>query len=235
MCVFVCLFVFLHFRFEQEIAEQPMSRPVIATNTFQMASKAIQNAPKPASTQEHPSSHFTPRQLTVHPRPLLRPSNNIPPNVRPPLIQGDMNQVPPHMQVPMPHPARVPPNQLPPPPMPPAMNLPRGVPPMVPQMVPNQAVPVAPVMGPVGVPMVPVAMPVGLPRIPATGIPAAGVPMMTAEEQREWESTYSQGGATEGKEKKKTKEKKFVRVAGDTVWEDHSLAEWEQGTCTKNM
>ena len=73
-------------------------------------------------------------------------------------------------------------------------------------------------------PMVSVPMPVGL---PVAGTVPTSVPVMTAEEQREWESTYTQG-ASEVKEKKK-KEKKFVRVAGDTVWEDNSLAEWEQG------
>ena len=74
--------------------------------------------------------------------------------------------------------------------------------------------------------MVAVPLPMALPSVPAA-TPAA-VPAMTAEEQREWESTYSQG-ATEGKDKKKPKEKKFIRVAGDTVWEDSSLAEWEAG------
>ena len=109
------------------------------------------------------------------------------------------------------------------------MNLPPGVPPMVPQMVPNQALQAAPVMGPGGVPMVPVPMPVAVPGIPVAGTVTSSMPIMTAEEQREWESTYSQAGAApEGKEKKK-KEKKFVRVAGDTVWEDNSLADWDQG------
>ena len=88
-------------------------------------------------------------------------------------------------------------------------------------------------MPPVGVPMVqmpmPVGVPVAMPGMPVAGPVATAMPMMTAEEQREWESTYSQAGGTDVKEKKKTKEKKFVRVAGDTVWEDSSLAEWEQG------
>ena len=103
-------------------------------------------------------------------------------------------------------------------------------------MVPNPGLPVGPVMAPPGLPMVPMPMPVGVP-VAMPGVPVAGpvaptMPMMTAEEQKEWESTYSQSGAAaaEGKEKKKTKEKKFIRVAGDTVWEDSSLAEWEQGT-----
>ena len=50
---------------------------------------------------------------------------------------------------------------------------------------------------------------------------------ITAEEKKEWESTYAQaeGG---GKEKKK-KDKKFLRVAGGQVWEDTSLGDWESG------
>ena len=227
---------FFLFRFEQEIAEHPISRPVIATNTFHMASKAIQNAPKPTPTQDRPNNQFMPRQLAVHPPPLIRPSNHAPSNHGPPLVQGTINRVPSHIQVPMQHPVQVPPSQLPPPPLPPAMNLPPGIPPMVPQMVPNQALPgapvMAPVMAPVGVSMVPVPMPVALPGMPVAGAAVAthAIPVMTAEEQREWESTYSQAGTTTGgKEKKKTKEKKFIRVAGDTVWEDNSLADWEQG------
>ncbi|CAH3021239.1 unnamed protein product [Porites evermanni] len=206
-------------RFEQEIAEHPVARPVIATNTFRMASKAIENTPKPLPTQQIPNNHFTPRHQTPHPPPLLQP----------PLS----NQMPPHMQVPVQRHMQVPPNQLPAPPMPPAMNLPPGVQPMVPQMVPNPGLPVGPVMAPPGLPMVPMPMPVGVP-VAMPGVPVAGpvaptMPMMTAEEQKEWESTYSQSGAAaEGKEKKKTKEKKFIRVAGDTVWEDSSLSEWEQ-------
>ena len=99
---------------------------------------------------------------------------------------------------------------------------------MVPQMVPTPGA--LPVMAPVGVPMVPVPMPVALPGMPmAAPVAATGMPMMTPEEQKEWESTYSQPGTAEAKDKKKPKEKKFVRVAGSTVWEDNSLAEWEQG------
>ena len=228
--------ILLLFRFEQEIAEHPISRPVIATNTFHMASKAIENAPKPLLSQEHPSNHFTPRPQAVQPRPLLQPTNLTPQNMRHPLVQGSLNQVPPSMQIPAQHPMHVPPNQLAPPPMPPTMNLPHGVPPMVPQMVPNQALQMAPVMGPRGVPMVPVPMPVALPMIPVAGTVPMSMPIMTAEEQREWESTYSQAGAAaaEGKEKKK-REKKFVRVAGDTVWEDSSLADWDQGNKCKFM
>lgn len=202
-------------RFEQEIAENPVARPVIATNTFRMASKAIENAPKPTA-QEHQASHFTPR-------PLLQSSNGPPHNVQTPLVQGPLNRLPPPMQVQMQHPVRGPPNQLRPPPMPQNMNPPPGVPQMVPQMVSNQTLQVGPVMRPVNMPMVSVPMPVGL---PVAGTVPTSVPVMTAEEQREWESTYTQG-ASEVKEKKK-KEKKFVRVAGDTVWEDNSLAEWEQ-------
>ncbi|KAK2573885.1 RNA-binding protein 42 [Acropora cervicornis] len=202
-------------RFEQEIAENPVARPVIATNTFRMASKAIENAPKPTA-QEHQASHFTPR-------PLLQSSNVPPHNVQTPLVQGPLNRLPPPMQVQMQHPVHGPPNQLRPPPMPQNMNPPPGVPQMVPQMVSNQTLQVGPVMRPVNMPMVSVPMPVGL---PVAGTVPTSVPVMTAEEQREWESTYTQG-ASEVKEKKK-KEKKFVRVAGDTVWEDNSLAEWEQ-------
>lgn len=208
-------------RFEQEIAEHPITRPVIATNTFHMAAKAIENAPKPVASQEHHSDHYTPRPHNVQPRPLLQPRN-----VRPRPMQGSFNQVRQPLQVPMRHPVHVPPNHLAGPAMPPAMNLPPGVPPMVPQMVPNQALPVAPVMGPGVVPMVQVPMPMALPGIPMAGTVPASMPVMTAEEQKEWESTYTQAGAAEGKEKKK-KEKKFIRVAGDTVWEDNSLTEWE--------
>lgn len=223
----------LPFRFEQEIAEHPISRPVIATNTFHMASKAIQNAvvipeTKPAQDVRSDNHHFAPRPQGVHPRPLLQPAN-----LRPPIVQGAFNRVPPpHIQGPIQHPVQVPPNQLPRPPMPPTMTLPHGITPMVPQMVPNPGA--VPVMGPVGVPMVPVPMPVALPGVPVAGtVAATGLPMMTPEEQREWESTYSQPGTAETKDKKKTKEKKFLRVAGNTVWEDNSLAEWEQGKVTQ--
>lgn len=203
-------------RFEQEIAEHPLARPVIATNTFHMASKAIENAPKP-TVQEHMGNHFTPR-------PLLQSQNRAAHNLRPPLAQGPLNRVPPPMQVQMQHPVRVPPNQLRPPPIPSNMNLPPGIPQMVPQMVHNQALPVAPG----GMPMVPVPMPMGLPGMPVAGTVPSSVPVITAEEQREWESTYTQGAAAAEVKEKKKKEKKFIRVAGDTVWEDNSLSEWEQ-------
>ena len=218
----------LPFRFEQEIAEHPISRPVIATNTFHMASKAIQNAvvtpeTKPVQDVRSDNRHFAPRPQVVRPPPLLQPAN-----LRPPIVQGTFNQVPPHIQGPIQHPGQAPPNQLPRPPIPPTMPLPHGITPMVPQMVPNPRA--LPVMTPVGVPMVPVPMPVALPGIPGAGtVAATGLPMMTPEEQREWESTYSQPGTADTKDKKKTKEKKFLRVAGNTVWEDNSLSEWEQG------
>ena len=216
------------FRFEQEIAEHPISRPVIGTNTFQMASKAIQNAvvtpdTKPAQDIRPDNRNFTPRPQVIHPRPLLQPQN-----LGPRVVQGTFNQVQPYMQGPIQQPVQGPPNQLPAPPMPPRMTLPHAIRPMVPQMVPTPGA--LPVMAPVGVPMVPVAMPMGLPGMPVAGpVAATGMPMMTPEEQKEWESTYSQPGSTETKDKKKPKEKKFVRVAGSTVWEDNSLAEWEQG------
>ena len=99
---------------------------------------------------------------------------------------------------------------------------------MLPQMVPNPGA--MPVMGPVAVPMVPVPMPVPLPGMPVAGpVGTTAVPVMTPEEQKEWGSTYSQAGNSEAKDKKKPKEKKFLRVAGNQVWEDSSLAEWENG------
>lgn len=211
-------------RFEQEIAEHPISRPVIATNTFRMASQAIQNAatvPEVKPQQEMPNNqHFV---QGAHPRPLLRPSN---PNLRPTVVQGTLNQVRPHMQGPIRHPVQAPPNQLRGPRIPHTMTLPPRMPPMVPQMVPNPGA--MPVMGPVAVPMVPVPMPVPLPGMPVAGpVGATAVPVMTPEEQKEWGSTYSQAGNSEAKDKKKPKEKKFLRVAGNQVWEDSSLAEWE--------
>lgn len=189
-----------------------------------MASKAIQNAVVIPETKPVPLQdvrpRFTPRP---HPPPLLQPSNHGAPNLGPPIIQ---NQVPMHMQGPMQHSMQAPPNQLPPPPIPPSMPLPHRIPPMIPQMVPNPGA--LPVMGPVGVSMVP--MSVALPGMPVAGtVGATGLPMMTPEEHREWESTYSQPGTAEAKDKKKTKEKKFLRVAGTSVWEDNSLAEWEKG------
>ena len=196
-----------------------------------MASKAIQNAvvtPETKSVQDiRTDNHrFAPRAQTAHPPPLLQPRN-----LRPPVVQGTFNQVPPHIRAPIQHPVQAPPNQLPPPPMPPTMTLPHGIPPMVPQMVPNPGA--LPAMTPVGVPMVPVPMPVALPGMPVTGtVAATGLPTMTPEEQREWESTYSQPGTAEAKDKKKPKEKKFLRVAGNQVWEDNSLAEWEAGKST---
>lgn len=191
-----------------------------------MASKAIQNAvvipdTKPVQDIRTNNRNFTPRPQVINPRPLLQPQH-----LGPPVVQGTFNQVPPHMQGPIQQPVQVPPNQLPTPPMPPRMPLPHGIPPMVPQMVPTPGA--VPVMAPVGVPMVPVPMPVALPGMPVAA-PVTGMPMMTPEEQKEWESTYSQPGTAETKDKKKPKEKKFVRVAGSTVWEDNSLAEWEQG------
>ena len=216
----------LFFRFEQEIAEHPISRPIIATNTFRMASQAIQNAatvPEVKPQQEMPNNqHFV---QGAHPRPLLQPSN---PNLRPPVVQGTLNQVRPHMQGPIRHPVQAPPNQLPGPRIPRTMTLPPRMPPMVPQMVPNPGA--MPVMGPVAVPMVPVPMPVPLPGMPVAGpVGATAVSVMTPEEQKEWGSTYSQAGNSEAKDKKKPKEKKFLRVAGNQVWEDSSLAEWENG------
>ena len=193
-----------------------------------MASKAIQNAvvtpdTKPVQDIRPENRNFTPRPQVIHPRPLLQPQN-----LGPPLVRGTFNQVPPYMQGPIQQPVQAPPNQLPAPPMPPRMTLPHGIPPMVPQMVPTPGT--LPVMAPVGVPMVPVPMPMALPGMPVAGpVAATGMPMMTPEEQKEWESTYSQPGSSETKDKKKPKEKKFVRVAGSTVWEDNSLAEWEQG------
>ena len=191
-----------------------------------MASQAIQNAATvPEIQPQHEitnNQHFV---QGVRPRALLQPSN---PNLAPPIIRGTLNQVPPHMQGPIRHPVRAPPNQLPRPPIPHAMPLPPGMPPMVPQMVPNPGA--LPVMAPVAVPMVPVPMPVPLPGIPVAGaVGATGMPMMTPEEQKEWESTYSQPGTAEAKDKKKPKEKKYLRVAGNQVWEDSSLAEWEHG------
>ena len=193
-----------------------------------MASKAIQNAvvipdTKPVQDIRTNNRNFTPRPQAVHPRPLLQPRH-----LGPPVVRGTFNQVPPHMQGPIQQPVQAPPNQLPTPPMAPRMTLPHGIPPMVPQMVPTPGA--LPVMAPVGVPMVPVPMPVALPGMPVAGpVTATGMPRMTPEEQKEWESTYSQPGTAEAKDKKKPKEKKFVRVAGSTVWEDNSLAEWEQG------
>ena len=193
-----------------------------------MASKAIQNAvvmpdTKPVQDIRTNNRNFTPRPQVINPRPLLQPRH-----LGPPVVQGTFNPVPPHIQGPIQQPVQAPPNQLPAPPMPPRMPLPHGIPPMVPQIVPAPGA--LPVMAPVGVPMVPVPMPVALPGIPvAAPVAATGMPMMTPEEQKEWESTYSQPGTAEAKDKKKPKEKKFVRVAGSTVWEDNSLAEWEQG------
>lgn len=193
-----------------------------------MASKAIQNAvvmpdTKPVQDIRTNNRNFTPRPQVINPRPLLQPQH-----LGPPVVQGTFNQVPPHMQGPIQQPVQAPSNQLPAPRMPPRMPLPHGIPPMVRQMVPTPGA--LPVMAPVGVPMVPVPMPVALPGMPvAAPVAATGMPMMTPEEQKEWESTYSQPGTAEAKDKKKPKEKKFVRVAGSTVWEDSSLAEWERG------
>lgn len=74
--------------------------------------------------------------------------------------------------------------------------------------------------GPVPMPTYP--MPMAGPSMPQqVGVP----PTITPAEQKEWESAYKHN---EGDgEKKKGKEKKYVRVAGTQVWEDSSLSSWD--------
>ena len=168
---------------------------------------------------------------------------------RPPIIsantfrlasQAIQQAVPPALvQTPAPVQSRPPPRRLPPPPMPPRVPLLHGAPPGGPipamgtgimQGVPgmplaSQSVPR--VMPQVAMPMVPMSMTVPPQMVPAsTSAPPQGA--ITAEEKKEWESTYAQseGG---GKERKKGKDKKFLRVAGGQLWEDNSLSEWDSG------
>lgn len=71
------------------------------------------------------------------------------------------------------------------------------------------------------------AVPMAAPAQMQTNAPTRPQTTITAEEKKEWESTYAQaeGG---GKEKKK-KDKKFLRVAGGQIWEDNSLSDWDSG------
>lgn len=124
-------------------------------------------------------------------------------------------------------------NLPPPPPNPMLVNprMPAGgyrhnIPPVNTQMM--QPSPMIPHPAPVHqapMPMPAYQVPVVGPAVYPVNPSGSAIPSITPAEQKEWESAYTHGdGDTE---KKKTKEKKFVRVAGSQVWEDASLNTWD--------
>jgi len=205
-------------RFEQEIAGHPIAKPppIISANTFRQASQAI----KEANIHQPPIRHVQPLPRPPVP-PQIRPQShyfpprNIPgqPMMTPRQISGPMMSQPPMVSQPPMIQQRISSQPVVP------VGLPQQ-PHMAPVMPPAPIMPVAATAGPVAMPTYPMA--VAGPSIP----PQIGVPpSITPAEQKEWESAY-QHNEGEG-EKKKTKEKKFLRVAGSQVWEDSSLSTWD--------
>lgn len=210
-------------RFEQELLSEqpPVKRPVLSAQTFKQASQQIEHtlSQQPVTMPVHPTVHsqsggpapnpFIPRQLSHHPPTA-------------------------HAQ---PHPAVHIPQQLPPPPMPPVPPVPPTMMYTDPNMMIAPAIAPMPAMGvPIqgavptiplpAMPMVPLAVPPSMGDSTTAAVAPIGQ-AITPAEQKEWDSTYVQPDA-EGKEKKK-KDKKHLRVAGGQVWEDNTLADWDQG------
>lgn len=110
---------------------------------------------------------------------------------------------------------------------PPMMNHMHGPGPMISQSQmaqQQQAVGMHHQMMPAG-PMMPVAGPMPTYQMPgpATPQPVGVPPTITPAEQKEWESAYKHNED----DRRRGKDKKFVRVAGSQVWEDPSLSSWD--------
>ncbi|KXJ15064.1 RNA-binding protein 42 [Exaiptasia diaphana] len=186
-------------RFEQEIAGHPVAKPppIISASTFRKATQAIQDA----------RVNQPPLQVPMHVQPLPRPP------VPPQMPQQPQFYSPPNMARPpiMNHLHRHPAGPMVSQPPQPVRIQQR------PQM--HQMMAAAPMMPVAAGPTYPVPM-AGPVVPPPVGVP----PTITPAEQKEWESAYKHN---EGDDKKKGKDKKFVRVAGSQVWEDPSLSSWD--------
>lgn len=173
--------------------------PIISASTFRKATQAIHDA----------RVNQPPLQLPMHVQPLprppvppQRPQFYSPPNMSRPPIMNHLHRHPAGPMVSQP--------QMPPRPV--------GIQ-QQPQMHPMMQA--GPMMSVAAGPMPPYQVPMAGPVVP----PSVGVPpTITPAEQKEWESAYKHN---EGDDKKKGKDKKFVRVAGSQVWEDPSLSTWD--------
>ncbi|XP_031561198.1 RNA-binding protein 42-like [Actinia tenebrosa] len=196
-------------RFEQEILGHPVSKPpIISANTFKIASQAIQEAavvqqpllrpPVAHGIRPPPSQYFRPPNMP--PRPPIINHGNLPPPPPNPMLVNPAIPIGGYQ-----------PNNVPP-----VNNQMMQPPPIIPHPAPVHQAPI---------PMPSYQVPMVGPAVYPVNPSGSALPSITPAEQKEWESAYTHSeGDTE---KKKTKEKKFIRVAGNQVWEDASLNAWD--------